>query len=401
MMNQSLLIAFAIILVILFTKSSFMLLVLIGAIVYFKYFRKQTMIEPYVPLPSYAPLPPKVQDVRICSSNQNRFCRDARPIHMNQQFVSTNQALAGPPLALTHEPPLIVAPICAWDFWSESQVVPSGINRETNYDAYRAGYITNDCPSKETFVFPHAPVADGETKKIWVNEKGTPGDMITCTYNPAQLVNSNIPSNLLAGPCMTQPEMKDYNARMFTTNLGPDVFNEIQVIEPIQSNMGISFQQQFPPVTKQTNPDGTTTYVSRDPRIILPKEEVPPEPVKATASNIYDPRSGGYGTSYRAYTDPMSGRTRYMYDDIDVVRNPNYVTRSNIDHNKWANAYGPMESHIHQNRALANAQFTEDTVNRREELQERYMRKVNSQVMWQRRMAPIHTRQNQSSSFKR
>lgn len=416
-MNQSLLFAIALILVIVTTQSTFLLLTFIGLVVYFKFFYIQTMkIEPYTNSATnsslasdpISTLPSNIDNLRICSSSQNRFCNDVRPVPMNQDYVSVNHALVGKPIGLTYENPVIIAPAMAWDYWSTPNVIPTGINTETNFDAFRSGYMTcgsdgNDV--KESFDLPTKPITDDKgTPKIWVNEKGTEGDMVTCTYNPNQMMEYNIPSNVQAGSCMQQPEMRKFNKNLFTTNLGPNTYNELQMVEPIQSNMGITFQQQLPPVTKRVNPDGSTTFVTKDPRIIEPGVPVPSPASIADASNIYDPRSKGYGTSYRAYTDPMTGRTRFMYDDINAIRNPNFVIRSNIDHNAWANAYGPMEDHIQRNRALAQQQFTNDTLQQREELQEMYMNKVNRQVMWQRRMAPIRTTQitsTNSSSYRR
>lgn len=350
-------------------------------------------IEPYEQ-PIILPTDP--DNLRICSSTQNRFCRDERPITMNQQYVSNNHALVGKPIPLTYENPVIVAPAMAWDYWSTRDVIPTGVNSETNFDAFQSGYMTCKDDSVESFEFPRTkPVA----KPPQINEKGTIGDMNdVCTYNPTQLMAYNIPSNVQSGLCAQTPELSEYNKNLFTSNLGPRTYNELQMVEPIQSNMGITFQQQLPPVTKRVNEDGSTTFITKDPRI----SESGPTPMQspapyADASNVYDPKSGGYGTSYRAYTDPMTGRTRYFYDDINAVRNPNFVIRSNIDHNKWANSYGPMENHIQKNRALAQAQFTNDTLKQREELQEMYMNKVNRQVLWQRRLAPISTQVRQTN----
>ena len=39
----------------------------------------------------------------------------------------------------------------------------------------------------------------------------------------------------------------------------------------------------------------------------------------ATTANVYDPRFTGYGTSYRAYNEPVTGQTRFYYDDVNAM----------------------------------------------------------------------------------
>lgn len=61
--------------------------------------------------------------------------------------------------------------------------------------------------------------------------------------------------------------------------------------------------------------------------------------------DVYDPRTYGYGDSNRAYTDQMTGQTRFDYSDIDGFRTPAYISRSNIDflpgYSEW---YQPDEN---------------------------------------------------------
>lgn len=390
-----------------------------------KTFYTKKKMQQSLPLSSWTTLP-SPQNLKICTSSQNRFCNDTRTFDQN---VSINHALVGEALPLTKIPPVICPPIAAFDYWSPSYVVPTGINNETNYDAHKAGYITEPASlecllqsssnQKEQFTLPSynyvysnnslnssSIVPERETTTPSTTQSSpapTPGDVDTsCGYNQNQLLQYGLPSNLPAGACMKQPEMKDYNYNLFTTPIEPTSYNTTQVIEPVQSNLGISFQQQFEPLTKTIDPiTGAIHYTSRDPRIPVPPVSAVPRPPIADASNVYDPRSNGYGPSYRSYIDPMSGRVRYIYNDIDAIRNPNYVVRSNIDNNPWAASYGPMNSNLlTDNRKLANQQYIDASSTQREELQERYMRKVNSEVMWQRRMAPIHT-QSLQKGFKR
>ena len=72
-------------------------------------------------------------------------------------------------------------------------------------------------------------------------------------------------------------------------------------------------------------------------------EEIKPQKeLTAKEDNVYDPRLTGYGTSYRSYTDDNLGQTRFYYDDIDAVRMPNYIVKSNIDREPFADHYGTI-----------------------------------------------------------
>jgi hypothetical protein len=82
---------------------------------------------------------------------------------------------------------------------------------------------------------------------------------------------------------------------------------------------------------------------------------------------------------------------------VDAIRMPNYIVRSDIDHQPFADHYGPLppgDAHGNKNnsniRALANASFTSAAIQFRTDLQERLMRKINSDA-WQQRQAPIRT----------
>jgi hypothetical protein len=221
----------------------------------------------------------------------------------------------------------------------------------------------------------------------WVNT--------ACGYNPKQVYESGLPSNLPAGNCEQNPALKQYNKNLFTQTVTPGVYTYNQVNEPINANIGISFQQQFEPVTCKRDERGLH-YVQHDPRIIEPVERAPENPVveKARYDNVYDPRFYGYGTSYRSYIDPQLGQPRFMYDDINAIRMPNYVTRSKIDHLPYADSYGPVQAgsemgNIHNPniRALAQDSFLRDSLEFRNDMTERLMRKINSES-WQKRSAP-------------
>ena len=233
---------------------------------------------------------------------------------------------------------------------------------------------------------------EGFDGNVRMNEPGWMN--INCGYNPDQL-DYNLPSNYPAGQCQMTPDMAAYNRNIFTQNAGEGVYFANQISEPINSNIGISFAQTLNPITKDYN-HGQVSFVEHDPRVYNPPPQMQFPQVPAP-ENVYDPRLTGYGTSYRGYTDPFLGQPKFMYDDIDAVRAPPYISRSNIDFLPFADSIGikpgfengnPDNSDI---RALTQKAWFENSTNYREDLQSSLMRKYNSTVGPQRRMAPIHT----------
>jgi len=237
-----------------------------------------------------------------------------------------------------------------------------------------------------------------QTKKVYITPNQPGYVNRSCGYNPEQIYTSNLPSNYPAGNCQQNPKLNNYNKNLFTQIVTPGVYTRNQVNEPINSNIGISFQQQFEPLTCETDEDGNEVqYIQHDPRIIEPidsyNEKTKIE--QARYDNIYDPRFYGYGTSYRSYNEPVTGQTRFMYDDINSIRMPNYITRSKIDHLPYADKYGPMEEdsefgnkHTSNIRTLAQDSWLRNSLQFRNDLTERLMRKKNSEA-WQRRQSPL------------
>lgn len=178
---------------------------------------------------------------------------------------------------------------------------------------------------------------------------------------------------------------------LITQTLQPGVYQKSHVGEPIQSNIGISFTQEFVP-TEIDSTSNRIKYTQQDPKNLIVTPTLREEVIEQSVENIYDPRFNGYGTSYRSYVDKLTGRPQFYYDDIDSITMPNYITRSNIDTFPWANTYGPdkITDTNDEYRQLANNAFHDSAIQFRTELQERLMRKRNAEL-WQRRVAPITT----------
>jgi hypothetical protein len=219
-------------------------------------------------------------------------------------------------------------------------------------------------------------------------------------YNPNQL-QYNLPSNLPVGNCEKEHEFNQYNNNLFTQNIQPDIFTKSEIIEPINSNIGISYTQQFKPTTYSIDKNGLM-FTEHDPLLYNPPQSRK-LPMGITESDVYDPRFYGYGTSYRSYIDEVTGQPRFYYDDINSVRMPNYISRSNIDFATYADTYGPLTNlnkngnpNTHQIRDLAQNSFLNSSLQHRTELQERLMSKRNNE-MWQLRKYPTSKRSSRPS----
>lgn len=218
------------------------------------------------------------------------------------------------------------------------------------------------------------------------------GDVIESVGYDETNLQYNLPSNYESTNCQRKPEMASINNQIFTSTIVPGVYYKNQIIEPIDSNIGISFDQQIPP-RKVTDENGSIIYTSMDPKLYTPVKQVE-EPLDVPSTyDVYDPRSNGYGTSYRGYTDKMTGRPRFYYDDVDSIRRPNYIVRTEIDHLKDVDTYGPVRSDddIRSSndiiREKVENSFKDQTIDFRTDMMTRLMRKRNAEL-WQLRTAP-------------
>lgn len=351
--------------------------------------------------------------VVVNSPSIYRFCDDEVPLGVNNpNYVSANQRLVGQPNPKTKIPPVMAPPCMDLDYWKANNlVVFSHINAQTQEDAYQSGFQESTCCQylNDEYIDPN-PVSQRVTRQtedpFLVKEnfdvflKENEGGVDTaCGYNPKQIYTSNLPSNIATGRCQRNSELQEYNDNLFTQIIEPNIYYKNEVNEPTNANMGISFTQQFEPTTCSLRNNTSTHIIARDPLVIEPNFHEDEEDLKPEVSmaNVYDPRFAGYGTSYRSYIEPTTGQPRFAYDDVNAIRMPNYIARSNIDHLSFADSYGPLpKGGAYGNefnakiKALANDAFTRDTVEYRTGLQQRLMRKVNTQA-WQQRVAPIRT----------
>ena len=359
-------------------------------------------------------IPTPIDDYRKIYDNGNTLLDSVSGVSAgvfnNPNWTSPNQMLVGQANPKTKIQPVIVPPLADLSYWKGTNLVTyPQINEQGNTDLHRSGYIISD---REEFTEKYTGKDRHRYGGAHINTKhhdhhtvmGTfnvpsisSGDIETSWgYNPDQLFDYGLPSNLSTPGLSMDPSMKRYNQNLFTQTIQPGVYTRSEIVEPINSNIGISFTQQIPPASSRIDPmTGALLRTEHDPRILEPymceniSEYIPNE------SDIYDPRFTGYGTSYRSYNDDALGQTRFYYDDINAIRMPNYICRSNIDTQPFADSYGPIPAgfekgnpytgNIHK---MAENAFLEGAIQYRTELSERLMRKTNSE-QWQRRMAPI------------
>lgn len=388
------------------------------------------------------------EEIIIDRPSNFTYCDDEVPFIYNQNFpkqeayTSVNQKLVGPANPKTFIAPVIVPRLADLDYWKTNNLINhSLVNAESQIDNYQSGYQVSTCTGYDNqnmyleddspkIISSYNPTKKNKSNYKKSNYKKNVSDLeeytetkenfekqravkknnnslnmpyeikpnesgqvnVSCGYNPEQLFKAGLPTNLATGDCEKNPKFKEYNKNLFTQTIQPGVYTTNQVNEPINSNIGISFDQQFEPVSTSIDENGLT-YTLHDPRLYT--EPIEPYIDSINESNVYDPRFTGAGTSYRAYSDDKIGQTRFYYDDIDSVRMPNYITRSKIDFMKGADTYGPMlGEHGNPNhleiRNLANNQFLESSMEFRTGMQERLMRKRNAEG-WQQRVMPLNT----------
>jgi len=374
----------------------------------------------------------------------------ATEIVPDQTFVSANQRLVGPANPKTLVAPVVAPPSHDWEYWKANDFVfPSIINEKRTQDYYGSGYFTSDEPLVENYepkmlptkplqpyyentyltpqspvdvlgkyngkypgnihngskmgssafvpkdfeIHKHQPVYDAKQFRRTDVQK-YPGDVNrSCTYD-ASNIDYDLPTNYMAGNCERNDRVKELNNELFTSTITPGVYYKNQIIEPLNWNVGISFDQQIPPREKSVDKYGNITYTALDPSLFEPVESVDKTDYGTAPYEVYDPRTNGYGTSYREYEHDITGQPRFYYDDVNAARRPNYIIRTNIDHLLKADSYGIIDDTSNimstncNSRKIAEDGILDDTISFRTDMMTRLMRKKNSE-MWQQRLAPL------------
>lgn len=378
-------------------------ILLSGFLIMFVYNKKNTM-EHYEPTTIGKPKMDRnviyqKSPLRGClTDSQFKYYADParrKPQIVDKNMKSLNHNLEGAQNPKTLIPPIITLPSHDLNWRKGTQVVPNKINGETNENLYYSGYLSDKQDVSNSMINQRQvryPETDkGEVIENYEYAQKTWDDSVLADngYDPEQFRASNFPANFPQGNCMRNPKLAEYNKRIFTQNVQPGVYYRSDVIEPINSNIGISFQQQFNPRTFEEK-DGNLEIVDHDPNFAPMSGEIIEYPDEPQIDNVYDPRFYGYGTSYRNYVDKVTGQPRFPYDDINATKMPNYIVRSKIDTHVFSDTYGPMQNgglSLNEVRQKAQDVFYEDTTNFRNDITSKLMRKRNAEL-WQEKMFP-------------
>jgi len=334
-----------------------------------------------------------VSPLSTCTVASNPlFYDDGYLLTFDQSQYSFNQSLVGQSNPKTRKAPVIVPPSYDLSYWKKDGLVTnSHINTRTNTDYAGSGYTSSSIYPSE-----YNPVAPVPRKECPI--KGSNTDRSTDRSRRNVIENfdysfdtSITPANkvMYELPYLIDSPEKSRMTDIATQIIQPGVYSYNDENEPISSNIGISCTKQFSPMGALI--DGGNVSMIQSKKLPIPEVTYSEN---LGASTVYDPRFTGYSSSDRSYIDKLTGQPRFYYDDVDAIRRPNYLIRSNIDHIESAEHYGPMKpnrdilSNHQAIRRTAQEQFLDDTLLQRTELQERLMRKRNAE-MWQLRQAPL------------
>lgn len=238
------------------------------------------------------------------------------------------------------------------------------------------------------------------------------------------LDNLLIPKTIssIYGPDQVTPEERI----KYFTNIQPNINSYSQMAQPINNNIGISYNPDLPPrVLDQTvTPWATEPLMSRiDPQLVREdvnyqrRLEMPRRtawsakyntfdaaPGSVDWTDVYDPRfnMNGAGDPYRSYGDVNLGQQQYYYSDIDAYKDPNFGGRSKVDFIDFTDPMGRVLPEYHLGTSVEDIkkdvenQYTADNLYFRTDLMEKQMRKRNAE-MWQLRAMPLRKTSHQST----
>jgi hypothetical protein len=270
------------------------------------------------------------------------------------------------------------------------------------------GYLPNEIINQSVFREQNYIMEDNMLKNRSAH-------MYTTDINklpPSNLMINKTPISMYGPGMVNVPERTKY-----TQNIQPNIYSFSDTAEPINANMGISYNPDLPPrvVDQVAMNDGSYPLYHRiDPQLVreggIPKGRLDEMPRRTQWSakyntydtndgsvnfeDIYDPRFTGYGDEYRSYVDVNLGNVQYYYSDIDAYRDPNFGTRSKVDFIDFVDPMGRIKPEYSRQVGLNDVkenvhnQYDSDSIYFREDLMERLMRKRN-QEMWQLRAAPL------------
>lgn len=380
--------------------------------------------NPIVNSNEYRELNQRVQPRNNVNTGAHVWCQEDQDLN-----VSLNNQLTGIPNPKTLVQPVIMPPIYDTTYWRPNDfMIPNNINSQPRQELYQNGYMYTNAEEPKfvkekyvsfdqsnQFIPPNiqrqcVQYPNLANKSLFDNHvQIPPGQTLSSQYQNYVLDSSvdksngyfpnqidvGLPTNYLPQyPGQAASKSKSYNENIFTSTLQPNVYTRSQVIQPdsVMSNLGISFTQPFLPTYSQMVANGGILFTELDPQLSR-VNQICNNPESISESEIYDPRLTGYGASNRYFLDPVTSQARYMYDDVDLIRRNQFITRNALDFTDFGLQTGPqpnpreMKSNM-EIRQLAQQSFLDNALNFRTELQERLMKK-NSNREWQQKQSPI------------
>jgi len=257
-------------------------------------------------------------------------------------------------------------------------------------------------------------------------EAGNPINNAYNRFNRAQ-PNTSVVNDQLLQESPTYVYNNSYfdqpDRRMYLQDIQPKLYSYSMNQEPINSNLGISYNPQpAPRFLDQVNNNGVNMplYSRIDPQLVRSdgtKGQINAQPLRTEWSanysqyippegsidfeDIYDPRFSSYGDGTRAYSDINTGQVHYYYDDVDQFRQPNFIYRSNVDHMTFKTPMGQQwpeynrESSLDDIRTKTSSQYDADDLYHREDYMSNVMSKINRN-RWQNVYAPLRKTNNSS-----
>lgn len=257
-------------------------------------------------------------------------------------------------------------------------------------------------------------------------EAGNPINNAYNRFNRAQ-PNTSVVNDQLLQESPTYVYNNSYfdqpDRRMYLQDIQPKLYSYSMNQEPINSNLGISYNPQpAPRFLDQVNNNGVNMplYSRIDPQLVRSdgtKGQINAQPLRTEWSanysqyiapsssvdfeDIYDPRFNSYGDGTRAYSDINQGNVHYYYSDIDSYRQPNFITRSNVEFTEYRTPQNQVWPEYNRTASLDDmrskvaSQYDADDMFHRQDMMEHQMAKMNREN-WQQRFAPLRKTNNSS-----
>jgi hypothetical protein len=280
--------------------------------------------------------------------------------------------------------------------------------------------------SKEGFDFVNLNESDVVKDNFGGFEAGNPINNAYSRFNRAH-PNTSVVNDQLLQESPTYVYNNSYfdqpDRRMYLQDIQPKLYSYSMNQEPINSNLGISYNPQpAPRFLDQVNNNGMNMplYSRIDPQLVRSdgtKGQINAQPLRTEWSanysqyippagsidfeDIYDPRFNSYGDGTRAYSDINTGQVHYYYSDVDSYRQPNFISRSNVEFTEYRTPQNQVWPEYNRTASLDDmrskvaSQYDSDDMFHRQDMMEHQMSKMNREN-WQQRFAPLRKTNNSS-----